>query len=61
VSGLELGRWDMPELAASRRWLHQSIYSATATSASSISFHGPLFRINSALNKELKATAIALS
>src|SRR5689334_17634400 len=44
-----------------RRWLYQSMYSATAISRSSSPCQGPLLRTSSALNRELNASAIALS
>jgi hypothetical protein len=50
-----------PSPPSSRRWLYQSTYSATASSRSSIPCQGPLFRTSSALNRELKASATALS
>ncbi|PNL16801.1 hypothetical protein CEQ11_000225 [Micrococcus sp. FDAARGOS_333] len=41
--------------------MNQSMYSATAISRSSMDLNGPLFRISSALNSELNASARALS
>ncbi|UOT03750.1 hypothetical protein MPY17_33395 [Rhodococcus opacus] len=56
-----LRRGIIPISLWSRRWLNQSMYSATANSRSSIDFHRPLFRISSASNSELNASAIAVS
>jgi hypothetical protein len=57
---LELDGWDEPISPWSRRWLNQSMYSATAISRSSMLFQGPLLRTSSALNSELNASASAL-
>lgn len=66
VVGFQLGWRDEFDFSVGRRWLYGSTYSATAILTEVPCCHRPAvrltgFRIHSALNKDFRASAMALS